>query len=187
MKRVTTFAVLLVVLAALAGTAVAGPYEDGVSAYQRGDYAEAASWYRRVAEQGHAGGQFNLGLLYANGEGVPQDYAEAMKWYRLAAEQGHAGGQLNLAFMYANGQGVPQDYAEAARWYRLAAEQGDAEAQYNLGFMYGNGEGVPRGVPQDYAEGMLVSGSPTARARSPDAPRRGAPGRRPLALSAWPR
>jgi len=32
--------------------------------------------------------QFNLGLMYFQGEGVPQDYTEAAKWYRLAAEQG---------------------------------------------------------------------------------------------------
>ena len=80
--------------------------------------------------------QYNLGLMYDNGEGVPQDYAEAVKWYRLAAEQGHAKAQYNLGLMYDNGEGVPQDYAEAVKWYRLAAEQGDAAAQTNLGCMY---------------------------------------------------
>ena len=69
--RHAIIAVLL--LAALAGTAVAGPFEDGVSGYQRGDYDEAARLYRRAAEQGYADGQFNLGLKYANGEGVPQE------------------------------------------------------------------------------------------------------------------
>ncbi len=49
---ITVLAALL--LAALAGTAVAGPYEDGVSAYHRGDYAEAARLFRRAAEQGQA-------------------------------------------------------------------------------------------------------------------------------------
>jgi len=86
--------------------------------------------------------QYNLALMYDNGEGVPQDYAEAVKWYRLAAEQGHAKGQYNLALMYDNGEGVPQDYAEAVKWYRLAAEQGVASAQTNLGLMYYNGTGV---------------------------------------------
>ena len=42
------------------------------------------------AEQGNAAAQYNLGVMYDNGEGVPQDYAEAAKWYRLAAEQGEA-------------------------------------------------------------------------------------------------
>ena len=38
----------------------------------------------------------NLGLKYANGEGVVEDDAEAVRWYRLAADQGHAGAQVNL-------------------------------------------------------------------------------------------
>jgi len=84
------------------------------------------------ANQGDVEAQFNLGLTYYNGEGVPQDYAQAMKWYRLAADQGVAEAQYNLGLMYYNGRGVPQDDAQAMKWYRLAAEQGDAEAEYNL-------------------------------------------------------
>ena len=105
---------------------------------------------RTAAEQGGAGAQFNLGVRYSTGEGVPQDDGEAVKWYRLAADQGDASAQLNLGNMYSNGEGVPQDYAEAVKWYRLAAEQGYALAQSNLGNMYYNGEGVP----QDYAEAV---------------------------------
>ena len=97
---------------------------------------------RTDAEQGDADAQFNLGVRYAIGQGVPQDDAEAVRWYRLAAEQGHTTAQFNLGFRYANGLGVPQDEAEAVRWYRLAADQGNASAQYNLGLRYANGEGV---------------------------------------------
>ena len=57
--------------------------------------------------------QYNLGIMYAKGQGVPQDYAEAVKWYRLAADQGIPTAQNNLGFMYAKGEGVPQDYSEA--------------------------------------------------------------------------
>jgi len=103
---------------------------------------------RPLAEQGYAVGQYNLGILYANGQGVPQNHVEAAKWYRLAADQGHAAAQYNLGASYANGQGVPQDHVEAAKWYRLAADQGYAAAQNNLGVRYANGQGVP----QDYTE-----------------------------------
>ena len=85
------------------------------------------------AEAGDAEAQFNLGVLYNNGDGVPQDDAEAVRWYRLAADQGYADAQYNLGVMYATGEGVPQDDAEALRWYRLAADQGHAGAQHNLG------------------------------------------------------
>ncbi len=60
-----------------------------------------------LAEQGSAKAQFNLGLMYADGEGVSQNDAEAVNWYRKAAEQGLADAQYNLGVMYDNGRGVP--------------------------------------------------------------------------------
>jgi len=96
----------------------------------------------RAADQGYALAQNNIGILYENGQGVPQDYTEAVKWHRLAADQGNAIAQLNLGFLYGNGQGVPQDYQVAVKWYLLAANQGNAIAQYNLGLMFENGTGV---------------------------------------------
>ena len=134
----------------LASPAWAG-FDEGMAAVLRGDYAAALREFLPLAQQGDAGAQTNLGVMYHNGRGVPQDYAEAMKWFRLAAAQGHALAQHNLGFMYTNGQGVPQDYAETMKWYRLAAAQGRAEAQNNLGFMYHNG----RGVPQDYVQAHM--------------------------------
>ena len=98
--------------------------------------------FRQAAEQGTLTRSSYLGVMYANGEGVPEDDAEAVRWYRMAAEQGHAGAQYALGFMYATGRGVLKDDAEAVRWYRMAAEQGHAGAQYNLGLMYANGRGV---------------------------------------------
>ena len=65
----------------------------------------------------------NLGVLYANGQGVPQDYAKAREWYEKAAAAGDAAAMRNLGFLYANGQGVPQDYAKAREWYEKAAAQ----------------------------------------------------------------
>ena len=42
---------------------------------------------RKAAEQGAASAQFNLGVIYDNGEGVPQDYVQAHKWVNLAASR----------------------------------------------------------------------------------------------------
>jgi len=126
-------------------------WDEGVAAAKRGDYATARREWRPLAEQGNANAQFNLGLMYDNGQGVSQDYAKALQWYRKAAEQGNVEAQYNLGFMYDNGQGVPQDYAKALRWWRKAAEQGNAKAQSKLGFMYRNG----LGVPQDYVQAHM--------------------------------
>ena len=138
----------LAMLLLLAMPAAAQDIEKGVDAYQRGDYAAALAEWHPLAEQGDAYAQFFLGVMYDNGEGVPQDDAEAARWYRPAAEQGVAEAQYNLGVMYRNGEGVPQDYAEAARYNRMAAEQDHAKAQHNLGVMYALGQGVP----QDYGQ-----------------------------------
>ena len=63
--------------------------------------------------QGHANAQYSLGLMYEDGEGVPQDYSNAMEWYLKAANQGHAKAQHKLGGMYGNGRGVPEDYSKA--------------------------------------------------------------------------
>jgi uncharacterized protein len=141
--------VLALILCAIASP-VWADFQTGYDASQRGDYATAHREWRPLAEQGDAHAQFNLGIIYDNGQGVPQDYAEAVKWYRKAADQGNARAQLLLGTMYRKGQGVPQDYAEAVKWHRLAADQGHAIAQFNLGIMYRKGQGVP----QDYAEAV---------------------------------
>lgn len=115
--------------------------------YEVKNYAEAVKWYRKAAEQGHAGAQANLGFMYRNDFGVKQDYVAAVEWYRKAAEQNDAHAQNNLGFMYQGGYGVRQNYVVAIDWYRRAAEQKHAAAQVNLGVMYRNGYGVK----QDYA------------------------------------
>ena len=117
------------IAAVLAGTAIAGPFEDAVTAYGRGDYATALRLFRPLADEENATAQNSLGEMYGFGRGVPLDYAEAVKWYRKAADQGNAAAQYNLGVAYAIGLGVWHDNAEALKWYRKAADQGNAEAQ----------------------------------------------------------
>jgi uncharacterized protein len=93
--------VTLLLLITVAGTAVAGPSNDGVAAYNRGDYATAYRLLRPLAEHGDAEAQFYLGVQYNFGYGVPQSYDEAAKWYRKAADQGDATAQFNLGKLYA--------------------------------------------------------------------------------------
>ncbi|TSE23937.1 tetratricopeptide repeat protein [Tepidimonas aquatica] len=143
-------------------------FDEGLAAYERGDYATALKEWRPLARQGHASAQYNLGVMYDQGRGVPQDYAEAVKWYRQAAAQGHAKAQSNLGLMYAKGRGVPQDYAEAVKWYRQAAAQGLAAAQYNLGVMYDEGWGVPQDKVLAYAlYNLSAAGDPSKDNKAP--------------------
>jgi len=96
------------------------------------DPAMAAGWFYRAAEQGYADAQFNLGLLYANGDGVAQDMEEAAELFMLAAEQGHVDAENNLGAMYYTGEGVARDEQKAIEWFEKAAAQGNEEAQANL-------------------------------------------------------
>ena len=61
--------------------------DEANEAYERGDYASAYRQLLPLAEQGHAEAQYNLGIMYSEGQGVPQKDAEALNWYREAAEQ----------------------------------------------------------------------------------------------------
>ena len=64
-------------------------FNDGIDAYDQGDYETALRhWHRAAAEQDHANAQNNLGSMYKEGEGVPRDYVEAYMWFTLAAERG---------------------------------------------------------------------------------------------------
>ena len=104
----------------------------------------------KAAKQGKAEAQYNLGLMYDNGQGVNKDYTKAVYWFSKAAEQGRADAQYILGLMYYEGQGVNKDYTKAVYWHTKAAEQGYAEAQLILGLMYLNGVGVAKDMVLAY-------------------------------------
>jgi TPR repeat protein len=121
--------VALALTLGLAAPAAAGPFEDAMTAYARGDYPTALQIWHPLAEQSDAIAQANLGAVHNDGKGAPQDFVAAVKWYRKAADQGEAHAQLDLGVMYLNGQGVPQDYVQAHMWLNLAAAASDGRAE----------------------------------------------------------
>ena len=92
---------------------------DGVSA----DPA-AADWIEKAAHSDHAASQFQLGVMYCTGQGVPQDLPKAIAWYELAAQLGYPLAQYNLAVMLAKGQGCKVSLEKAFSWFGKSAEQG---------------------------------------------------------------
>lgn len=136
-------------------------YETGLDAAYTGDYDTALREFTIAAEAGLHLAQYNLGVMYFTGEGVPQDYALAYTWTRMAAEQGHINAQYNLGTLFYNGLGMrsaaftrwplvlfyrQSNFAEALKWYGYAAEYDHGEAQYNLATMYEKGEGVDEDI-----------------------------------------
>ena len=157
--------ILLLTLLSFATPALAGPFEDGKAAFERGEEAAAFAIWKPLADDGDINAQFWLGQMYDLGRGVGKDYAQAALWYRRAAEQGSPVAQHNLARMYELAEGVKvSEYSlvAAASWYRRAALQGYKPAQGNLGILYANG----RGVKRDYVEAymwLILAGADTNR------------------------
>ncbi len=104
----------------------AADFTTGLAAYNKGDYTTAANEWRPLADQGVAAAQFNLGLLYYDGHGVPLDFAQAAEWFTKAAEQDYGKAQYDLGAMYGVGKGVKRDYVQAYKWLNLCAAKGDA-------------------------------------------------------------
>jgi hypothetical protein len=126
----------------------------GVEAVSTGDRAQAYKIWKPLAEQGDAGAQNNLGLLYwlRALEGSEADYTEALKWFSKAAGQHQASAYFSIGMMHLGGMGVPSDEFEAFKWIRGSADLGYDYAQYFLGLAYANGHGEV--IPQNDAEAI---------------------------------
>lgn len=96
------------------------------------------------AKSGDARAQFDLAMIYYEGNNGDKNYEKAMIWFEKSGSQGNAEAQNKLGFMYLLGRGVEKDLELAAFWYRKAAEQGNITAQIKLGFMYLHGNGVKK-------------------------------------------
>jgi TPR repeat protein len=107
-----------------------------------GERQTAIAWLRKSADQGLPQAQYNLGLLYENGAGLPRSQTDATAWFGRAAKQDHTDAQVSLATQYMLGRGAPRDMKQAAIWYERAAGGGDVAAQYIIGSFYEHGDGV---------------------------------------------
>jgi S1-C subfamily serine protease len=125
------------------GSALAGSFEDGKVAYDRGDYTTALRLWSPLAEQGTTQAQYYLALMYATGRGVVRDPARARTIYRYCADAGNELCQNNLGTALLRGTGGPVDKVLAVRYFSLAAEKGQANSLTSLADCYENGIGVP--------------------------------------------
>lgn len=106
------------------------------------DLVEAARWFKRAADAGHAPAMVNLAVIC---ESI-SDIDQAVSLYTQAARTGDTTAMNCLGDLY-SAEGPRRDYGEAARWYHLGAEAGNFDAMMMLASLYVDG----RGVPQDMA------------------------------------
>ena len=101
------------------------------------DAARAAKLLKRAAALGNRRAQYQLGLLYARGDGVERNLPEARALLRRAALQGHPKAQFYLGQMYAFGDGGEKNKVLATMWFWLATTLGDRYARDSLRVMTG--------------------------------------------------
>ena len=109
MRKAAALAITVVALGASA--AVAGPWEDGMVSYNRGDYVPAIKMFRPLAEAGNAKAQSILGVMYRKGEGVTPSSARAYMWFSIAAARGDKQAKASLQEM--SKEMTPADMAQA--------------------------------------------------------------------------
>jgi hypothetical protein len=110
-------------------SAHAGRLRDGIAAFDRRDYAAAASLLWLPAGRGDSRAQALLCFMYTYGRGVPQSAPEAAGWCDRAANQGNTEAQYMLGLLYNKGHGVPEDFIEAYKWLDLAAARASGSKQ----------------------------------------------------------
>lgn len=140
-------------------------YEYGGGSVRQ-DYTEAARWYREAADQGIAEAQNNLGLMYAQGLGVPRDARHAAELWKQAADNNYSLAQYNLALAVFRGEGVTRDERVAVIWFERAARAGLPDAQYAMGQLMRLGRAGPRDEGQALTWYQLAAAQGHAEAAS---------------------
>ena len=119
-------------------------YKSAIQLHGAANLDKVFELYARSAEMGHPVAQYNLAMMYSNGESVYVDYQQAVYWFKKSAQQAFAAAQYRLGEMYyfAKG-GLPRDLEKAVVLFQKAAKQDDPDALMNLAMLSATGEGLP--------------------------------------------
>ena len=104
------------------------PLREGTYAYKAKAYTKAREWFNKACNKNTAGGCFNLGLMYDQGNGGAKDLAKAREFYIKACTLGDGKGCFNSAHMLMKGTGGPQDKQRAMKFLAKACSAGREEA-----------------------------------------------------------
>ena len=119
-------------------------FDQGVAAYDAGDFAQAYQIWSKLADENDLAAMRNTANLLRQGKGVAKDAHAAFKLYEEAAEKGLVTAMANVADMYLAGEGVARDPKAAAGWYARAGIAGLSLAQVRLADLYLQGTGVDK-------------------------------------------
>ncbi len=120
--RIEVGAAVLILQIWFAAVACAGPWEDGMTAYNRGDYVPALQVFRALASEGNAQAQRLLGRMYRRGQGVKRNPMRAFVWFNRAAAKGDARANAELRRM---SQSMTAEQLAEARAMMAVCESSD--------------------------------------------------------------
>jgi len=96
--------------------------------YTQQQVSQKFMYAQQAAQQGNARAQFDLGLMYAKGEGVRKDEKKAFSWFHKAARNNHVEAKFYMGLSFAQGRGVRKQAQLARYWFKLAVKAGHKQA-----------------------------------------------------------
>lgn len=117
-------------------------YDRGIQLLDAGQYKDALKAFGRSAKKGNLDAEYQIGIMFLEGQGINPNPEDAAYWFRKAAQNGHAASQFEIGYCFLNGTGVQKDERMAGEWFWRAAEQGDPDAALLVARMYRNGTGM---------------------------------------------
>ena len=114
----------------------------GYQALENGEYKKALYFLSYDANLGDDKAQYNLGVMYKKGLGVPVDHNEAFAWFFLSSNKGNILANYALGHSYYKGLGIKKNYLSAFRSFKYSAMRGHPTSRLLLGNMYYHGQGV---------------------------------------------
>lgn len=132
----------------------------------------ALEYLKKSAYNGNADALYQLGEMYAKGEGgVEKEYTYAFGYYLLGALKGDKRAQHKLAFAYLHGRGTTQDFENGMKWLARSANQGYVLAQKDLADLQSNDPRLAN-MPDAYAWYSIIAAYNTDEIGSEAAKRR---------------
>ncbi len=129
-KRVTVGGLIVAAQILGALSAFAGPWEDGMAAYNRGDYVPAIQVFRAMAEQGNVKAQGLLGVMYRRGQGVTRNSVRAFLWFSRAAATGDSRAKVQLREVSQTMS--PEELGRPGKWRKPARRRTTGAANIDL-------------------------------------------------------
>lgn len=103
-----------------------------------------------AADQGYPIAQYELGLLYANGDQFKRDYSKASYWFEKASRLGVVDASIDLALLKCNINNNPSkaEQRSAFQIMQSIALKGSSRATFLLGQFYAQGIGVSQNLSE---------------------------------------